>query len=87
MTPLIRKGMSRVNITVGVLQAFSKQNGGSIKLRSLMNKIQARPQTVREEPPIPRRFTQLSVEQANQVAADFQAGMRVKDLATKYKIS
>lgn len=72
---------------MGVLQTYSKQSSGSVKLRSLIAKIQARPETVREEPPIPRHFNQVKGEQAETLAEDYQAGMRVKELATKYGIS
>ncbi|WP_441415057.1 hypothetical protein [Arthrobacter sp. 2MCAF14] len=72
---------------VGVLQAYSKQSSQSVKLRSLITKLQARPPVVREEPPIPRRFPQLKAKQAKAMAEDYQAGMRVKELATKYQIS
>lgn len=72
---------------MGVLQAYSKQSSQSVKLRSLIHKIQTNPQEARLEQPIPRRFIQISDEQAEMMAADYESGMRVKDLATKYGIS
>ncbi|WP_197023289.1 hypothetical protein [Arthrobacter sp. MA-N2] len=41
----------------------------------------------RAAPPIPRRCTQLSAEQSQEVVADYQTGARVKELAVKYRIS
>ncbi|GAA5197170.1 hypothetical protein GCM10023346_31290 [Arthrobacter gyeryongensis] len=72
---------------MGVLQAYSKQSSGSVKLRSLIDTLRARPEVVREEPPIPRHFTHLSAEQTKALAEDYRAGMRVKELAAKYGIS
>ncbi|WP_437770358.1 hypothetical protein [Arthrobacter sp. KNU40] len=53
----------------------------------MIDTIQARPEVAREESPIPRHFTQLSAEQATALADDYQAGIRVKELAAKYGIS
>ncbi len=72
---------------VGVLQAYSKHASQSVKLGSLLEKIMASPRKERSVPPIPRRFTQLSTKQSEAMAADYQAGVLVKDLATKYQIS
>ncbi|MEY9777238.1 hypothetical protein [Arthrobacter sp. MW3 TE3886] len=71
---------------VGVLHAYSKQSGGFVKIRSLLNKIQARPKTVRKERPIPRRFTQLSAEQTAEMAAAYLGGVPVAELAKTYGI-
>ncbi|WP_437770360.1 hypothetical protein [Arthrobacter sp. KNU40] len=79
--------MISISILVGVLQAYSKQSSGSVKLRSLVDTLKARPEVVREEPPIPRHFAHLGTEQAAALADDYQAGMRVKELAAKYGIS
>lgn len=72
---------------MGVLQAYSKQSSLPVKLRSLLSEIQANLQEPRLEQPIPRRFIQISDEQAEMMAADYESGMRVKVLATKYGIS
>lgn len=78
--------MFRINL-VGVLQAYSNQGTQHLELLALIEKIQARPQKAPKVRPLPRRFPQLKAEQANALAADYQAGMRVKELAVKYGIS
>ncbi len=72
---------------MGVLHAYSKQSSQSVKLRSLIQKITSSPRKARSSLPIPRRFIQLSAEQSEEMAADYQAGVLVKELAAKYKIS
>ena len=72
---------------VGVLHCYSKQSSQSVKLRSLIQKIMASPRKERSLPPVPRRFTQLNATQSESMAADYQAGVPVKELAAKYKIS
>jgi hypothetical protein len=72
--------------SVGVLHAYSKHSGGSVKLRSLMRKIKARPEVAHVAPPIPRRAKQISDEQSAQLADDYRQGMKVGDLAEKYGI-
>lgn len=47
----------------------------------------ASPRKERSLPPVPRRFTQLNATQSESMAADYQAGVPVKELAAKYKIS
>lgn len=51
-----------------------------------MHKIKARPVVERVESPIPRHFNQIKGDQSTQLIADYQAGMPVKEMATKYGI-
>ena len=72
---------------MGVLHCYSKQSSGSVKLRSLMRKIKARPEVARVvAPPIPRRAKQISPEQSKQLTEDYRHGMKVGELAKKYAI-
>jgi Mor family transcriptional regulator len=71
---------------VGVLHAYSKQSSGSVKLRSLMHKIKARPEVARVASPIPRRAKQISPEQSAQLAEGYRQGMKIGELARKYGV-
>lgn len=72
---------------VEVLQAYLNQGTEHLKLRALIEKIQARPQREPKEQWLPRRFPHLETDQVKAIVADYQAGVQVKELATKYCIS
>ncbi|MCX2746287.1 hypothetical protein OOZ51_00475 [Arthrobacter sp. MI7-26] len=71
---------------VGVLHAYSKQSSTSVKLRSLIQKVGARPEVAHVTSPIPRRAKHISHEQSAQLADDYREGMKVGELAKKYGV-
>lgn len=72
---------------MGVLQACSNKGTEHLELLALIEKIQARTPKTPMGRPFPLRFPQLKTNQAEAMAADYQTGMRVKELAVKYGIS
>lgn len=71
---------------VGVLHTYSKQSSRSVKLRSLILKIKARPDVAVVASPLPRRAKHLNPEQSAQLAENYRQGMKVWELAKKYDI-
>ena len=72
---------------MGVLQAYSNQDTEHLGLRALIERIQTRPPKDSQDQPLPRRFPRLTADKSKAMAADYQAGMRVKELTVKYGVS